>query len=260
MKNHTKYFALPLVTLSLLLSACGGQDDATPTVPLGKGPQATSATQTETANSSASAMESAETAETAEASDVAKPTLASGQEVELTEEEWAAYRAGEYVPANEKHPAYNVPKPVLPEAAKERTAEGAAAFVEYWAETINYTVETGDPAYAYETTSENFESHYRLYKAIEKHYAEGSWSTGAEYSVTALPDTFKHIGGNQSIVDVIFYEAPGKSYDKYGEHSEDLSEQDYNKQPLALTLEWLDEDGSWRAYEISGKAGIDYGL
>jgi hypothetical protein len=47
-------------------------------------------------------------------------------------------------PASSKGPARNAPKPVLPDAARQNTAEGFEAFTQYWFDTITYGLETGD--------------------------------------------------------------------------------------------------------------------
>ncbi|WP_138418934.1 DUF6318 family protein [Sinomonas gamaensis] len=41
-------------------------------------------------------------------------------------------------------PARNLPKPVLPESARQNTKEGFEAFTQYWFDTITYGLETGD--------------------------------------------------------------------------------------------------------------------
>ena len=48
------------------------------------------------------------------------------------------------VPATPTSPAKNVPVPELPEAAKEKTPEGAVAFTEFYVELMNYTSTTND--------------------------------------------------------------------------------------------------------------------
>ncbi|WP_149956108.1 DUF6318 family protein [Zafaria cholistanensis] len=48
------------------------------------------------------------------------------------------------VPATPTSPAQNVPVPELPEAAKEKTPEGAVAFTEFYVELMNYTWATND--------------------------------------------------------------------------------------------------------------------
>jgi hypothetical protein len=47
-------------------------------------------------------------------------------------------------PASSKGPARNLPRPVLPESAKQNTKEGFEAFTQYWFDTIRYARETGD--------------------------------------------------------------------------------------------------------------------
>ncbi|WP_354178499.1 DUF6318 family protein [Arthrobacter sp. UYP6] len=53
--------------------------------------------------------------------------------------------AAAYKPATAEGPAENVPLPVMPELAKEKSKEGLEAFAEYWYSLINYGYETGDP-------------------------------------------------------------------------------------------------------------------
>ncbi|WP_146112409.1 DUF6318 family protein [Arthrobacter sp. MYb224] len=47
-----------------------------------------------------------------------------------------------YEPATAKGPAKNVPKPQMPELAKKQNEEGAIAFVKYYFEVMNYSLET----------------------------------------------------------------------------------------------------------------------
>ena len=49
-----------------------------------------------------------------------------------------------YKPANASGRAQNVPVPVLPEAAKAETKEGAIAFAKHWYTVLNYAYQTGD--------------------------------------------------------------------------------------------------------------------
>ena len=47
-----------------------------------------------------------------------------------------------YQPATAKGPAKNVPKPEMPKLAKEHNEEGAIAFVKYYFDLMNYSLET----------------------------------------------------------------------------------------------------------------------
>ena len=49
-----------------------------------------------------------------------------------------------YQPATPTSPAKNVPKPVMPALAKEKSEAGQKAFIKYWLETYNYMRESGD--------------------------------------------------------------------------------------------------------------------
>lgn len=60
------------------------------------------------------------------------PTMPNGTNAALTEKEMEKYHAGKYVEATEKHPAYNVPKPVYPEnTIKSRGHDGIEALINY---------------------------------------------------------------------------------------------------------------------------------
>ena len=49
-----------------------------------------------------------------------------------------------YQPATPTSPAKNVPKPVMPALAKEKSEAGQKAFIKYWLETYNYAFDSGD--------------------------------------------------------------------------------------------------------------------
>ena len=47
--------------------------------------------------------------------------------------------------ASSTGPARNLPKPVLPEVAKQNTKEGFEAFTQYWFDAVSYGLEMADP-------------------------------------------------------------------------------------------------------------------
>ncbi|CEA09192.1 hypothetical protein BN1051_02559 [Arthrobacter saudimassiliensis] len=51
-----------------------------------------------------------------------------------------------YSPASAAGPAQNVPLPVMPDIAREKSKEGLEAFARYFYEVVNYAYETGDLA------------------------------------------------------------------------------------------------------------------
>lgn len=73
------------------------------------------------------------------------PDLADPANYPLTDEEKAQVSQGKYVPATDKHPAFNYPVPEVPAAlAKGGRAEDMGAdFLKYWIEAYNYLIATG---------------------------------------------------------------------------------------------------------------------
>lgn len=252
MKNHTyKYLTLP--TLILLLAACGSSEPTDQTVPLGNSHKATGTAHPNPSPSSSdnSPANNSEPSSSSSAGDTTSiPTLAGGQEATLTEAELADYRAGKYVPATEKHPAYNVPVPKMPAVAKEQTVEGAAAFAEYWRDTLNYVVQTGDRSYFDEATDDvGMSGFVSIIDAIEENYQEGNWITGFLYTVEPADDqTESSLGSEQDII-ISYTFAEGEVYAGPSEKIEDLRG-DGEPGDIKMTLRW--EDG-WIVKELRGK-------
>ena len=98
----------------------------------------------------------------------------------------ASSGGGEFVPASADGPAQNVPVPVMPEAMKENTDEGAKAAVEYWWETVSYLQLTGEETPFARVSGEGcaFCAQYRTSVAIA--HEEGGWSTGTDPEVTSI--------------------------------------------------------------------------
>jgi len=79
-----------------------------------------------------------------------------------------------YRPATATSKAQNVPVPVMPEAAKQKTTEGAKAFVGYWVAMLSYAYETGDV----KGVSGLGAPGCRLCESQPRHIAE-QWTNGA---------------------------------------------------------------------------------
>ncbi|WP_368811811.1 DUF6318 family protein [Kocuria sp. CPCC 205263] len=90
----------------------------------------------------------------------------------------------DYVPASLDGPAQNVPKPVMPDLAKEESRDGAQAFLDYWSDAMWYANQTGDTSYIREVVSEACELCDDQFAVIENVYDEGAWFMGGqgEYS------------------------------------------------------------------------------
>ncbi|MFI7481347.1 DUF6318 family protein [Kocuria sp. M1R5S2] len=84
----------------------------------------------------------------------------------------------DYVPASLDGPAQNVPKPVLPELAKEESRDGAQAFLDYWSDAMWYAYQTGDTSHAREIISPACEVCIQELGEVEQAYKAGQWLTG----------------------------------------------------------------------------------
>ena len=192
-----------------------------------------------------------------------KEVIGAGTASASAEEESASPSAeaepedsNEYEPATPEHPARNVPKPVLPEVAKEETLEGAREFMNYWAETYNYLIQTGDGSYINEAThpeSEYFED-YQLY---EDAYKQGEWIAGRHWTMTVPEieeDLFTEIDGQYNLL-VQMERTKGEVYSSEG-YVEEIPEEKFNS-PHMLYISY--ENGGWLMKAIGPVPGANDG-
>ncbi|WP_415857369.1 DUF6318 family protein, partial [Sinomonas sp. G460-2] len=86
-------------------------------------------------------------------------------------------------PASSRGPARNLPKPVLPEAAKQNTKEGFAAFTQYWLNTVTYAFETGDAKPLTDTSDKSCKVCERFVQDSETLHGRSGWSIGPTWTV-----------------------------------------------------------------------------
>lgn len=84
----------------------------------------------------------------------------------------------DYVPASLDGPAQNVPKPVMPDLAREESREGAQAFLDYWSDAMWYAYQTGDTSYARDIVSVSCEVCLEELSEVEQVYKGNQWLTG----------------------------------------------------------------------------------
>lgn len=109
-----------------------------------------------------------------------EPTvLATGQKV-----------PDDYEPATLEHPARNVPKPVMPEEAKQETEAGAQAFLNYRADAQWYSIQTGDTSLIREITSQDCEECTSQFENFNEIYASGNWAAGGFEQETIATNSF----------------------------------------------------------------------
>ncbi|QRZ61646.1 DUF6318 family protein [Rothia sp. ZJ932] len=219
------------------------------------------ATAESTASATASVSETQSTASSSASSSEPEvsplPTLANGEEVKLSDEERTAYEAGKYVPATETHPALNVPKPVMPELAKEQSFEGAKAFIEYWNEANNYAIQTGATSMAMDATGTEWKEHRALLDEVNKIYViKNGWLSGASYQVEVPDYGYQAQMDNQVDIVVVLTRSTGVVYDQNGAVVEETGVFNKSSQPTTMTLGY--EAGRWSVASSSGINGVDY--
>lgn len=101
---------------------------------------------------------------------------------------------GEYRPADELGPAQNVPKPVEPNVLNVESEEGLQNFIEYWTDSVNYGIQTGDFSIAKNLTSENFKEDYEFYAWGEELYRRGGWIVGGRREAILYENLMASLG------------------------------------------------------------------
>lgn len=106
-------------------------------------------------------------------------TMATGQEF-----------PDDYEPATLEHPARNVPKPVMPEGAKQETEAGAQAFLDYYGDATWHAFQSGDTNTVREISSEHCERCLSEFEEIDSVYNNGDWFVGGSESVDIQSGSF----------------------------------------------------------------------
>lgn len=90
---------------------------------------------------------------------------------------------GEYRAADEQGPAQNVPKPEAPAGMNVESDEGLEKFLGYWAESVNYGLQTGDFSYASPLIGNEHTSDLEYFAWVENVYHHDGWVVGNLRSV-----------------------------------------------------------------------------
>lgn len=117
------------------------------------------------------------------------PELANPEDFPLTAQEKDAVARGEYVKATTKHPAFNVPKPKVPDSLAKggRAEDMATEFIEYWSATYRYLEETGRIDEIHPITEmSNQTSTSKIIAATTNVYGNGGWIIGCSTDYTPV--------------------------------------------------------------------------
>ena len=168
----------------------------------------------------------------------------------------ASASSTEYEKATPEHPARNVPVPSLPDVGKEETDAGARAFLQYWADSLNYLLQTGDPQYVREAMSADNDQFTKVMENYERYYREGKWSVGTEQQIYLEPQPLEKVDPHYQELYVRLNRLSGGVYSPSG-HEHDTPGRDFNNQPMTAVLSW--EKDQWKFRGFNHIQDVDYG-
>ncbi len=152
-------------------------------------------------------------------------------------------------PATSTSPAENIEPPVMPEEAKEFTAEGYEAFVNYWFEAHNYAYMTGD--YRLVESASLGECQYcsdtiRLAQATN---ANDGWQFGGDVTISDFYTPMSE--SSDGTVDAVFTfnQSFGAAYNADGSPNEEVGEIPEFTLPFTFWATYESEVG-WKAAKI----------
>ncbi|SQC29020.1 Uncharacterised protein [Rothia kristinae] len=67
------------------------------------------------------------------------------------------------------------------------------AFLQYWADSLNYLLQTGDPQYVREAMSADNDQFTKVMENYERYYREGKWSVGTEQQIYLEPQPLEKV-------------------------------------------------------------------
>ncbi len=182
LKRRKLAASLAALALGLTLAGCGNSNDPEPgdTATSTSADGGSSPTVSETGDgSSDSPSSSPDPSASGDWWPEQPETMATGQEF-----------PDDFEPATLEHPARNVPKPVMPEEAKQETETGAQAFLDYRTDAVWYAFQTGDTQLAREVTADGCENCMVQFNRIDTIYSDGGWIAGGYEGGSILEEGF----------------------------------------------------------------------
>jgi hypothetical protein len=110
-----------------------------------------------------------------------------------------------------------VPRPQLPEAAKQNTAQGFAAFTQFWFDAITYAMETGDPRPVKEISAPSCRMCQSQLEKARRLYDGGGWAIGPQRTVKNFESTMAPSADNSVAGVFLFEESASVAYSKAGD-------------------------------------------
>lgn len=156
-----------------------------------------------------------------------------------------------YKPADASGRAQNVPVPVLPEAAKAETKEGAIAFAKHWFNLLSYGYETGDLKPIDSVTSSDCEPCSKAKSVITAWNTDGKWLIGGIMTTPSVSTEFVADSNASYQVAVQAHQTPLTYMRKDGSIARSDPQSDDTGNLLFLSF----ADGAWRLVNIGRIVG-----
>ena len=120
-------------------------------------------------------------------------------------------------PASSTGPARNLPKPVLPEVAKQNTKEGFEAFTQYWFDTITYGLETGDSSPLREASLPDCKMCNGYIADAEKVARGEGWYVGPRWKISSFDANMILDPYRRAMAYFFLEESPSQDYGASGD-------------------------------------------
>lgn len=154
----------------------------------------------------------------------------------------------EYVAASAEGPAQNVPKPVLPEAVNDNSANGARATVEYFWQAVDYGRLTGDTAPIEQVTHYVCEACNQLIYKWEQIYADDAWAVldgETSIQIGEVQQNFDDANDEEWTAVLFKMQEPASQFYEDGVLNEDASIEGGESAGWWVEMIYDEDDGQW---------------
>lgn len=157
--------------------------------------------------------------------------------------------AAAYKPATPEGPAENVPVPEMPAAAKENTPEGREAFIKYYFDLMNYTIEARDPSVMLKVTTKGTRYLQNLMSVSLSQAQDNTWTVDGQLELKEIaqvptPDP------NGIYNDLVIWDK--KPYQYYRDGTPILEEAGGSGRQWTMSLAYV--DSKWIVQGFEGPA------
>lgn len=159
----------------------------------------------------------------------------------------------DYVPASLDGPAQNVPKPVMPDLAREESREGAQAFLDYWSDAMWYAHQTGDTSYVRAIVSESCEVCDEQLDFVEDVHADNAWFIGGRES-PIIQDVSIQRSPEGIYKPIVLASAEGVQLVEGGTVTYEASPRSGDGDPFPVYMDYV--DGAWVYITAANMPGV----